>query len=147
MPHPLIKSQSVKSPTAQIALIEFAPVCPTEASCDVHAERIGYQAASLLGQVMSGEKKFDESILFEAADVVTRQSIDIIACDDPEIGKCCDLSGKMPAIILRTTTSNGRCNFLGHNWIGVSRNIRGIPPSKKISECNWKRQTFIDKFS
>ncbi len=60
---------------------------PSLTSVDVHAERIGYHAAELLDQVMNGEKKFDESVLFEAAGVVARQSTDIIACDDPEIAK------------------------------------------------------------
>ncbi len=60
---------------------------PSLTSVDVHAERIGYHAALLLDQVMSGEKEFTDSVLFEAAGVVARQSTDIIACDDPEIAR------------------------------------------------------------
>ena len=60
---------------------------PSLTSVDVRAERIGYHAASLLDQMMNGEKKFDESVLFEAAGVAARQSTDVIACEDPEIAR------------------------------------------------------------
>lgn len=60
---------------------------PSLTSVDVGAEQIGYQAAQLLDQMMSGETKFDKSVLFDAAGVIVRQSTDLIACDDPEIAR------------------------------------------------------------
>jgi len=76
---------------------------PSLTSVDVRADQIGYQAAAMLDQMMSGKKKFEESVLFEAAGVVVRQSTDIIACDDPEIARA-----------LRYIRQNA-CNYLTVN--------------------------------
>lgn len=73
---------------------------PSLSSIDIGAERIGYQAASLLDQIMRGEKKFDRSVLFEPKGVVVRQSSNMIVCPDPEIAKA-----------LRFIQQNA-CNFL-----------------------------------
>jgi LacI family transcriptional regulator len=60
---------------------------PPLTSIDIGSERMGYEAASLLDRMMSGEAKFEKSVLFEAVGVVKRQSTDVISCDDPEIGQ------------------------------------------------------------
>ena len=60
---------------------------PSLTSVDVRSERIGYQAAKLLHEVMNGEATFDQPVLFNAAGVVVRQSTDVITCGDPEITK------------------------------------------------------------
>lgn len=60
---------------------------PPLTSIDSGSERIGYEAASLLDRMMSGEATFEESVLFDAIGVVKRQSTDVISCDDPEIGR------------------------------------------------------------
>ncbi len=60
---------------------------PSLTSVDIGSERIGYEAAALLDRLMSGEAKFDKSVLFDALRVVERQSTDIIACDDPEVAR------------------------------------------------------------
>lgn len=60
---------------------------PPLTSIDNGSERIGYEAASLLDRMMSGEEKFEQSVLFEAIGVVKRQSTDVISCDDAEIGR------------------------------------------------------------
>ena len=73
---------------------------PSLTSINIGAERIGYQAARLLDRMINGESTFDQSLSFEAAGVIVRQSTDVIACDDPEIAKS-----------LRLIRQNA-CNFL-----------------------------------
>jgi LacI family transcriptional regulator len=60
---------------------------PPLSSVDIGSEQIGYQAAELLDQMMSGETKFTKSVLFKPLGIVKRQSTDVIACDDPEIAR------------------------------------------------------------
>ena len=49
------------------------------------ADRIGYEAAHLLQRLMSGELPPKGPILIAPGHVVTRQSTDIVAIDDPEV--------------------------------------------------------------
>lgn len=58
---------------------------PSLSSIDVNSERIGYEAASLLDQLMRKQAEFKQPVFFEPAGVVARQSTDIRACGDPDI--------------------------------------------------------------
>ena len=49
------------------------------------SERIGYEAAALLDQLMQGKKAPEKPLLIEPAGVVTRQSTDTLAIDDVDV--------------------------------------------------------------
>ena len=55
-------------------------------SCvDLPAERIGYDAASLLQRMMAGESPPKETLWIPATHVVHRQSTDLVAVEDPDV--------------------------------------------------------------
>jgi len=58
---------------------------PPLTSVDVNPERNGYEAAALLDRLMSGHKPRKRTIYFPSRTVVTRQSTDIVAIDDPDV--------------------------------------------------------------
>jgi len=59
---------------------------PPLSSIALNAERAGYEAAELLDRMMSGEKCADKDIIVEPTHVVTRQSTDILAIEDSDVG-------------------------------------------------------------
>jgi LacI family transcriptional regulator len=58
---------------------------PSLSSVAIPAERIGQEAASLLDHLLVGAKRPKEPVLIPPLGVVTRQSSDVLALDDPEI--------------------------------------------------------------
>jgi LacI family transcriptional regulator len=58
---------------------------PPLSSIDVNPEQIGYQAAALLDRMMAGERPPDQPLLIAPRGVVTRQSTDVLASDDPKV--------------------------------------------------------------
>jgi len=64
---------------------ELAPV--PLSSVAIAAEKIGYQAASLLDQMMSGKDVSCQPVLLPPVGIVSRRSTDIIAAEDPEIAE------------------------------------------------------------
>ena len=58
---------------------------PPLSSVVPHAERIGYEAAALLDRLMQGQSPPFHELLVEPRQVVTRQSTDVLAIDDPQI--------------------------------------------------------------
>lgn len=60
---------------------------PPLSSIDPNAEAIGYEAAALLDRMMAGEAAPTEPIKLAPRGVVTRQSTDVIASDDEEVGR------------------------------------------------------------
>jgi len=56
---------------------------PSLSSVDMNFDRIGYEAGRLLQQAMDGACVNDLRVCVEPGGVVTRQSTDTIACDDP----------------------------------------------------------------
>lgn len=64
---------------------ELAPV--PLSSVAIAGERIGYQAASVLDQMMSGKKVSGEPVIMPPVGIVARRSTDIIAAEDPEIAE------------------------------------------------------------
>jgi LacI family transcriptional regulator len=58
---------------------------PPLSSVDPNAERVGYEAAALLDRLIGGGRKPPGPVWVRPAGVVTRQSTDIIALDDPEM--------------------------------------------------------------
>jgi len=56
---------------------------PTLSSIDVGAEQIGFKAASLLADLLKGKTPLGEPLLTPPMGVVTRQSTDFVAVEDP----------------------------------------------------------------
>jgi len=60
---------------------------PTLTSIDFGFERIGYHAAELLDQLMDGAPEPAEPIYLPPAELVPRQSTDVVSVDDPLVSK------------------------------------------------------------
>jgi LacI family transcriptional regulator len=64
---------------------ELAPV--PLSSVAIAAEKIGYQAASMLDRMMSGNMVSTEPVILPPVGIVARRSTDTIAADDPDIAE------------------------------------------------------------
>src|SRR6266545_727872 len=60
---------------------------PPLTSIDVAPQRVGFEAAALLDRLMVGDKPPLGGIVLDLCRVVTRQSTDVLAIDDPELVK------------------------------------------------------------
>jgi LacI family transcriptional regulator len=60
---------------------------PPLSSLDQNAQKLGFEAAALLDRMMRGEKVPPTNHFFEPGEVVTRQSSDVIAVKDANVGK------------------------------------------------------------
>jgi LacI family transcriptional regulator len=60
---------------------------PPLSSVVLDLEKAGYEAATLLHQMMLGETKMDRSIYVQPAYIATRQSSDVVAHDDPYVAQ------------------------------------------------------------
>lgn len=60
---------------------------PPLSSLDQNAQKLGFEAAALLHRMMRGEKVLPANHFFEPGEVVTRQSSDVVAVKDPNVGK------------------------------------------------------------
>lgn len=58
---------------------------PPLSSVQMPREKIGYEAARLLDQIMHGRTPPEEPIILPPTKIVTRQSTDIVAIDDPDV--------------------------------------------------------------
>ena len=80
---------AVPEDVAVIGVDDDAVLCnlchPPLSSVVPNAERVGYEAAALLDQLMSGGKAPLEPMLIEPLGVTTRQSTDVLAIDDPAV--------------------------------------------------------------
>lgn len=64
----------------------FCELCdPALSSVITNPQRIGYESATLLDHLMSGEKLAVEDRLVEPVAVCTRQSSDVLAVEDPDV--------------------------------------------------------------
>jgi LacI family transcriptional regulator len=61
-------------------------VRPTLSSLDVDARRVGYEAAKLLDRLMAGNPA-SEAVYVAPSHVVTRQSTNLVAIDDPDVAQ------------------------------------------------------------
>jgi len=64
---------------------EFCPV--PLSSIDRNGYRIGFEAATLLDRLMSGQKPDESEILLPPRCVIKRRSTDVVAVDDPHVAK------------------------------------------------------------
>jgi LacI family transcriptional regulator len=88
--------------------------------CNTH--RTGYEAASLLDRMMSGEILGSESILVEPLGIETRQSTDILAIDDPDVAAA--------VRFIRENATSG---------INVGDVLRKVPLSRRILENRFRK--------
>jgi LacI family transcriptional regulator len=60
---------------------------PPLSSIEQGAKRLGYEAAKLLDGIICGRKPRQRRFVIDPTEVVTRQSTDVVAIDDPIVGK------------------------------------------------------------
>jgi LacI family transcriptional regulator len=60
---------------------------PPLSSIDLHAKRVGYEAAALLDRMMAGQPPPRKPILVEPGQVITRESTDIMAVEDADVAQ------------------------------------------------------------
>lgn len=60
---------------------------PPLSSVEQGAKRLGYEAAALLNQMMEGKQCPQRQVVIDPTGVVTRQSTDVLAIQDPQVAK------------------------------------------------------------
>jgi len=88
--------------------------------CNTH--RTGYEAASLLDRMMSGEKIGSKPVLLKPLGIETRQSTDILAIDDPDVAAA--------VRFIRENATSG---------INVGDVLREVPLSRRILENRFRK--------
>lgn len=88
--------------------------------CNTH--HTGYEAASLLDRMMSGEKLGSKSVLLKPLGIEIRQSTDILAIDDPDVAAA--------VRFIRENATSG---------INVSDVLREVPLSRRILENRFRK--------
>ena len=82
---------AVPEQVAVISGVDDPAICnvftPPLSCADIPAERIGYEAASLLERMMAGEAPPRETLWITATHVVQRQSTDLVAIEDPDVAQ------------------------------------------------------------
>ena len=94
---------------------------PRLSSVICNTKRTGFEAASLLDRMMSGEEVGSKSMLVEPLGVETRQSTDILAIDDADV-----------AAALRFIRENAA------SGINVSDVLRAVPLSRRVLESRFR---------
>ena len=95
---------------------------PPLSSVICNTRRTGFEAASLLDRMMSGEHVGPESVLVEPLGVEARQSTDILAIDDPDV-----------AAAVRYIRENAM------SGINVGDVLRHVPLSRRILESRFQK--------
>lgn len=62
-------------------------VSPPLSSIDLNFEKAGYEAAKLLHKMIQKKQKRDDIIMLKPTGIITRQSTDVFAIEDPEVVK------------------------------------------------------------
>jgi LacI family transcriptional regulator len=94
---------------------------PPLSSIEIPAQRIGYEAARVLEALMSGRKPKQQRQFLPPVRVVTRQSTDTVAIDDPDVS--------MALTIIRQHASEG---------IGVDEVLSNVPLSRRVLERRFR---------
>jgi LacI family transcriptional regulator len=66
-----------------VCSVSFPPL----SSVDMNSKRVGYEAAAMLDEMMAGRTPPEKNVLVEPVQVVTRESTDIMAVDDPDVAQ------------------------------------------------------------
>lgn len=128
----------------------FCELCdPPLSSVLPHAERIGFEAASLLSRLMQGEAASAQELLVEPQQVVTRQSSDMLAIEDPAMAGavrfirenvCQRISVEdvaTRASLSRAALERGFRRYLGHSPQEEIRRLRLRRVKQLLSETDW----------
>jgi LacI family transcriptional regulator len=128
----------------------FCELCdPPLSSVVPDAERIGFEAALLLGRLMNGEAPPQQELLIPPEEVITRQSSDVLAVDDPAIASalhfirehaCEKISVDdvlMKVRMSRSTLERGFRRFLGHSPQEEIRRVRLKRVQQLLRETDW----------
>jgi len=82
-------NQQVPDQVAVLGIDNDCYICnlsiPPMSSVDVNPDRNGYEAALLLERMMRGRKPPESPIYFPPKNIITRQSTDVVAVDDPHV--------------------------------------------------------------
>ncbi len=95
---------------------------PPLSSIICNTRRTGYEAASLLDQMMKGEKVERTPILVGPLGIKTRQSTDILAIDDPDV-----------ALALRLIREHV------HEGVKVADIVQKVPLSRRVLESRFQK--------
>ncbi|BDI32799.1 XylR family transcriptional regulator [Capsulimonas corticalis] len=128
----------------------FCDLCdPPLSSVVPDAERVGFEAAALLDRLMAGDAPPDEDRLLSPIGVVTRQSTDIMAVDDPAIARAIhfirreacsgigvdDVLAALP--VSRSALERGFRRHLGHSPHEEIRRVRLKRVQQLLRETDW----------
>ena len=82
---------AVPEEIAVLGAVDDPAICnlftPPLSCVDLPAERIGYEAAAMLGRCMAGEKPPKKTLWLPATHVVERQSTDLVAIEDADVAR------------------------------------------------------------
>ena len=128
----------------------FCDFCyPPLSSVMPDTERIGFEAAQLLDRLMAGHQAPFKQLLIEPREVITRQSSDVMAVDDPTLAaalhfireSACsgitvnDVLAHAP--LSRSALERGFRHFLGHSPQEEIRRVRLKKIKQLLAETDW----------
>lgn len=86
-----LKGLHISQEVAIVGTYNESEICnappPTLTSIDMNCAQVGYRAAALLDRLMSGGKPPLDPVMVAPAELIPRQSTDLLAADDPVITK------------------------------------------------------------
>lgn len=95
---------------------------PPLSSIAIPSERVGYEAAKLLDRIMSGKRPRQQAFFFPPTRVVTRQSTDTLAIDDPDV-----------------TSALAFIRANSHREIDVESILAEVPLSRRVLERKFRQ--------
>lgn len=128
----------------------FCELCdPPLSSVFPNAERIGFEAAALLGQLMNGHPPPDGALRIAPKKVIVRQSSDVLAVDDPAVASAlryirehahegisvADVVAR--ASVSRSTLERGFRYFLDHSPHEEIRRVRLKRVKQLLVDTDW----------
>jgi LacI family transcriptional regulator len=100
---------------------------PPLSSVDPGAKRLGYEAAKLLDGMICGRKPRQRRFVVDPTEVVTRQSTDVVAIDDPIVGKAVSFiqehayaNIKVPKVVEAVAVSRSKLETRFNKALGYS---------------------------
>ena len=120
---------AVPEEIAVVGAVDDPAICnvftPPLSCVDLPAERIGYEAAAMLGRWMAGEKPPRHTLWMAATHVVQRQSTDLVAIEDADVAQavrfireraCQGL--RVPQVVLHTGLSRRLLELKFQQYLG-----------------------------
>jgi LacI family transcriptional regulator len=112
---------------------------PPLSSVDLNCERMGYEAAALLTELMAGRPAARRTTLIQPRGVVTRQSTDVLAIEDPEVAAAVRLirTGACGGLTVRDLLAS--CSLSGSSLERRFRQTLGRSPKAEIIRVRLQR--------